>query len=735
MQPASPPQRSSWILLAAVLSILALILLYALTQPPLPVPSYQEVILSDAPLLYWRLGEKVGDTVADASGNGYGGTIEGSVTLGVPGAIARDPDTAIAFDGNSGYIRGEKPVPVGPDFTIEAWVKASRRDGSGTVVSLNSADRQSRTLYLEDGRFQGRQDLSETWTEYAVLTMAIDPLVWHHVVFTVENGVTLSLYLDGVRVATRTVPQTELFNALPFVAWTTWPFYPKFAGVVDEVALYPRALPAERIQAHYLAGRDGGHYQPRATPVAPAEAVRVPTAACELSLQAMVDAAAPGSVVIVPPCIYRETVTITKPLVLIGQPGAEIRGSDVWATGWIRAGPYWVHAGAPDLPTQGECEPGTSRCLWPHQVFFDGWPLVQVAARPRPGQFAVERGRVVLADDPTGHVVEVTTRQYWVIGGADNVTIQGFRMRHAGTPAQHGALTTNGHSNWTIQDNILSDAHAAVVDLRGGSGHRLLRNDISRGGQQGVTGSEGSDVVVQGNRIYANNTEEFKTEWEAGGLKFALMRSVLIEGNEVYGNIGPGLWCDIDCTDVVIRANRIYHNTKQGIVYEISHYGRIHGNAVWENGWAKPVWGWGAGILCQNCDHTEIFENTVAWNADGIIVISAERHDSRPVVGNYVHNNVIILGNGDVTGLGWLQDWAGELYAPASNNRGARNRYWFAEPEGSQERFEWNARGISRLADFNVTPGENEGRYLTRGERDAALLAAGIPLAPVVRHR
>ena len=55
-------------------------------------------------------------------------------------------------------------------------------------------------------------------------------------------------------------------------------------------------------------------------------------------IQALVDAAAPGATVTVPPCLARETVKIDKPLTLNGQPGAEIRGSDVW-TAWTAAGP------------------------------------------------------------------------------------------------------------------------------------------------------------------------------------------------------------------------------------------------------------------------------------------------------------------------------------------------------------------------------------------------------------
>jgi nitrous oxidase accessory protein NosD len=46
------------------------------------------------------------------------------------------------------------------------------------------------------------------------------------------------------------------------------------------------------------------------------------------SIQALVDAASPEAVVEAPGgCVYRETITINKPLTLKGGPGAEIRGT------------------------------------------------------------------------------------------------------------------------------------------------------------------------------------------------------------------------------------------------------------------------------------------------------------------------------------------------------------------------------------------------------------------------
>ncbi len=450
-----------------------------------------------------------------------------------------------------------------------------------------------------------------------------------------------------------------------------------------------------------------------------------------VSIQALVDAAAPGAVVRVPPGIYRETVTVTKPLTLLAEPGAEIRGSDVW-TGWVRQGAFWTRAGAPTLASGGECRDNGVRCRWANQVFLDGQPLRQVAARPGRGQFSLENGAIVLADDPTGRLVEVTVRPYWVLGGADDVTIQGFTMKHAGNPAQSGALHTRGYSRWTIRGNTLSDSHGPAVSLVGGAGHRLLGNDISRSGQLGVHGSDQTNTLVQGNRIYANNTEGFEPGWEAGGLKMARTTRLTLDGNEVYANDGPGLWCDIGCTDTTFSRNRVYGNQRNGISAEISAGVRVYGNTVWGNGWGFAAWGFGAGILCQNCADAEIYDNVVAWNADGISVIEQNRELVNTVTNVWVRDNTVVAPDGAFA-LAWLSDYGPyPLFNAGSNNRGTRNRYWFAGSEAGTPRFAWAGPQLS-LASFNATLGGSGGRYLSDAEKEQVLAANRIPAVPVGR--
>lgn len=462
----------------------------------------------------------------------------------------------------------------------------------------------------------------------------------------------------------------------------------------------------------------------------------MPSSKCSKTLQSLIDAAPSGSVLTVPACIYRETIIINKPLTLSGQNGSQIRGSDIW-TGWTQSGNYWIKGPLPYFYAHGSCSDGSSRCLQPEQVFFDGKALTQVNSNPSSGQFWVDSNRnVVLADNPTQHTVEVTTRTTWATVLSDNVTIRGFTMMHASNDSQSGAISNNGFGNWTLQNNTLSDVHGAVVSADNATGIQILNNTIFNGGQEGIHGTGAKEALIKNNTIYSNNTQGFNSGWEAGGMKLSGFQDSTIDGNTVYSNAGPGIWCDGNCSNMTIRNNTVYSNDNAGIFYEISNGAKIYNNKVWENGWGYTTWGWGAGILSSSSKNVEIYNNVLAWNADGISVISQDRgNDSwNSVTNDYVHNNQIIMSDepsdtSDKMGLGWLMDFPGVLYNAASNNRGAYNLYWFSKPDGSWCMYQWNGC-IQTLSAFNATPGEENGRYMTDYQKNFVLKWNSIPSAP-----
>jgi nitrous oxidase accessory protein len=327
------------------------------------------------------------------------------------------------------------------------------------------------------------------------------------------------------------------------------------------------------------------------------------------------------------------------------------------------------------------------------------------------------------------------TRPYWVKVHSDDVTIRGFTMHNATTPNQDGAVQVLGRSRVLIEDNALTDtSNGAPLSIERGSDNTVRDNELARGGQEGLHISAGVGLKVLDNHIHHNNTAHRDPSYEAGGAKLGGASGALLEGNEVDNNNGPGLWSDVASRDVTYRANRVHDNTRIGLYFEASDGVLIEGNSVWNNGKGWPYWGYGGGIVISSSGHAEIRNNTVAWNPDGITVLSQNRGDRMATVGMNVHDNVIVM-NEDPTdtsaayGLAFLQDWAGGLFDSSTGNKASGNRFWFTLPEGQSDRFAWE-RNYRMLADYARTPAGTSSSYLTQGERDTLLNAAGIPLQP-----
>ncbi|MGZ3587819.1 MAG: right-handed parallel beta-helix repeat-containing protein [Candidatus Limnocylindrales bacterium] len=338
-------------------------------------------------------------------------------------------------------------------------------------------------------------------------------------------------------------------------------------------------------------------------------------------------------------------------------------------------------------------------------------------------------GAVIDGRDAAGAVV----RDTWMVIEASDVTVSGFTMRYADNAAQTGALRmAAGVHNVTVRGCDLGYAAGADIALDGANQSTIADCDIHDGGQLGIHAGggdgNGSGNVVRGNRIHGNNTANFDPEWEAGGMKATVQSGLVFEDNEVYDNHGPGFWCDIYCRDITVRDNRIHNNTHAGVMFEVGTGATISHNVVWQNGWGKAVWGWGAGILISSAGGAAVSGNILAWNATGISIISQDRQDwAHSATANEISDNTIVGEAGHYL-LFWGQDWSGELFLKASGNGGTGDRFWAPVPDAGHP-FAWDG-DIDRLSDFNATPGEEGGRYLSAAEMASALEAAGVPTDP-----
>lgn len=213
--------------------------------------AYAAEVLADNPVAYLRLEESKGPTLRDERG-ALDAAAMGVVELGVPGVVgraARLPGTDNSFLdlGDAFDLSNDAP------FSIEVWAYVELVDsvyrrlfwkGSSQVGGWYSAIQGAEVLNFSAVR-AGQVELQVTY----------NPLgrnVWRHVVFTYD-GAALKLYVDG-RVASTANGSTNIPDTTSSlrVGESETGFNP-FKGVVDELAFYDKALPADRVKAHFEA--------------------------------------------------------------------------------------------------------------------------------------------------------------------------------------------------------------------------------------------------------------------------------------------------------------------------------------------------------------------------------------------------------------------------------------------------------------------------------------------------
>lgn len=211
-------------------------------------------VMSDGPIAYFRLSDTTPSCKNEVSGSSITALYPtGGATQNVPGALSGVSDGALRFDSLSARLAvyGDLDFPGDQPFTIEAWVKLA--DFSGVDIAsdmtFSGSVRTGWVLFLEGAsRFR-----SEMWKDnvhllYAVHDTPVTTSSFHHVVLFHSNVDQLDhLVIDGRFAAggsTDRGPGLRIVNG----SLQTWG---GFRGTLDELAIYDKALPLERIVAHY----------------------------------------------------------------------------------------------------------------------------------------------------------------------------------------------------------------------------------------------------------------------------------------------------------------------------------------------------------------------------------------------------------------------------------------------------------------------------------------------------
>ena len=348
------------------------------------------------------------------------------------------------------------------------------------------------------------------------------------------------------------------------------------------------------------------------------------------SIQAAVDQAGANAAFCLKNGVHR--MQVVRPLdgqSFYGEGGTILNGSRL-LTEFTREGSTWVANGQTQHGLKhGECLKTAPACDLPEAVFFDDKPLAQVPSKDgvKPGSFYFDYAgdRIYLGDDPTGHKVEATVGAFAFESLASNVLIKNLIIEKYANPAQKGAIYSLGTTGWSVENSELRLNSGAGIVI--GNGAKVLSSNLHHNGQTGIAG-EGNNVLIENNLISANNIYGFDYKWEAGGVKLATSDGVVMRGNQVTDNVGPGLWCDIGCRNVLYENNIVERNHDAGIFHEISFNAVIRNNTAANNGLdADPDWFWGADILLSASQGVEVTGNrvTVRPGGCGIMLIDQGR--------------------------------------------------------------------------------------------------------------
>jgi hypothetical protein len=281
-----------------------------LTSPNL----YVSTILGDHPLSFLRLDESSGPIAYDYAG-GNNGEYFGSVTLGELGYSLVDTDTAAFFPGTAlSYVGDIGPTAIdfygtNAEFSVEAWANGpSIQTGGGAVIAKGHSNNGTTAneqfalvatpadyeFFVRDAKGNGVG---------ATATVGPDGN-WHHLVGVCDylglnsGSPNLTLYIDGANAAVAPLPgalvSTGIINSpdpVSIGAESSGPgptYDLAYDGTISQVAIYPSALTAAQVLAHYAA-----RYGPNMPPFITAQPV---SATNYVSLPASLSVAAGGTV-------------------------------------------------------------------------------------------------------------------------------------------------------------------------------------------------------------------------------------------------------------------------------------------------------------------------------------------------------------------------------------------------------------------------------------------------------
>ena len=209
---------------------------------------------------YWKLDEGRGTIATDSSGNDNDGTLNGDPNW-VTGKVG---GYALDFDGDGDYVNvpdNNTGLDIDSNMTIAAWVKLNSvgphlfyivtKQPSGTAGDNYPGNYEFKIQFPSWHLNLSHQSSTGQVCSGYKSTSAVGFGQWYHVAVTLVEGGNVNFYIDGVPVGTSSQYGTfGILNDEPVRIGARKDANYWFNGIIDEVAIYNRALSASEIREY-----------------------------------------------------------------------------------------------------------------------------------------------------------------------------------------------------------------------------------------------------------------------------------------------------------------------------------------------------------------------------------------------------------------------------------------------------------------------------------------------------
>jgi len=165
---------------------------------------------------------------------------------------------ALYFDGSGDYTyttieNTARWLNITESITIEAWVKVHDFGGANDGVIIGGDSMNWHRVFIQPNALNYYiYDGTTSW--YISKTYSFNTNQWYHIVIVGDKAKEMGYwYVNGEQIGSeaKTIWPTHERCPLKWLGSNSEPF----TGIIDEVAIYNRALTAEEINQHYRGGR------------------------------------------------------------------------------------------------------------------------------------------------------------------------------------------------------------------------------------------------------------------------------------------------------------------------------------------------------------------------------------------------------------------------------------------------------------------------------------------------